>query len=370
MKAQPKRTTTQQGLGKVTAESPRDPAHDHEGSDGAAARPRVRTRDSLAPPPISAPPPGGAGSSGASAPRHTREIESGRPAARRTRDIESVPPTTPSRPSDAPIGGSGPVAVDPRVALGRESAPPKSLPLERVEPLDRAERTASARMPIDVTHVDTERLPRAPSTRVGAPRPAPVEARRGRSASSAPADRSAEEKNDDPRTARDRFAVAEPRTGTRRVADSAPGGSRTVDGRPVGGAAPGRAASNPPRRTSVKPPSNRPRRTSTRPPAPREKPTLARSTRPSIREDHVGPVAQRGPIVAAGSSSSAPSVPRLLLSKEEIAAAPIDHRAGFLLAHIDGVTSVQGLVDIAGMAEKEVHEILDRLRRLGIVGLR
>jgi hypothetical protein len=63
-------------------------------------------------------------------------------------------------------------------------------------------------------------------------------------------------------------------------------------------------------------------------------------------------------------------VPRLLRSREEIAAAPIDHRAGFLLAHIDGGTTIQGLVDIAGMTEAEVHEILDRLRRLGIVAIR
>ena len=47
-------------------------------------------------------------------------------------------------------------------------------------------------------------------------------------------------------------------------------------------------------------------------------------------------------------------VPKLLKTKAEIAAAPIDHRAGFLLAHIDGVTSVAGLVDICGMPEEEV----------------
>jgi hypothetical protein len=73
---------------------------------------------------------------------------------------------------------------------------------------------------------------------------------------------------------------------------------------------------------------------------------------------------------AGAGGSSSRSVPRLLKSKAEIAAAPIDHRAGFLLAHIDGTTSVQGLVDIAGMAENEVHEILERLRRLGIVAIR
>jgi hypothetical protein len=63
-------------------------------------------------------------------------------------------------------------------------------------------------------------------------------------------------------------------------------------------------------------------------------------------------------------------IPRTVRTKAEIAAAPIDHRAGFLLAHVDGVTSVQGLVDIAAMPENEVHAILERLLRLGIVALR
>jgi hypothetical protein len=49
---------------------------------------------------------------------------------------------------------------------------------------------------------------------------------------------------------------------------------------------------------------------------------------------------------------------------------PPPSTTGFLLAHIDGVTSVQGLVDIAAMPENEVHAILERLLRLGIVALR
>ena len=90
----------------------------------------------------------------------------------------------------------------------------------------------------------------------------------------------------------------------------------------------------------------------------------ARSKRPSIREDHVGTVK---PGSASGASAR---VPKVLKSKAEIAEAPIDHRAGFLLAHIDGTITVQALVDIAGMPEEDVHEILERLRRLGIIALR
>jgi hypothetical protein len=83
----------------------------------------------------------------------------------------------------------------------------------------------------------------------------------------------------------------------------------------------------------------------------------------SIREDNLGSFVHRAP-------DASRVVPKLVKTRAEIAAAPIDHRAGFLIAHIDGVTTVQGLVDIAGMPEEEVQEILERLRRLGIVALR
>jgi hypothetical protein len=92
-----------------------------------------------------------------------------------------------------------------------------------------------------------------------------------------------------------------------------------------------------------------------------------KSARVSIREDDVGAAVKSG---ADAVGVAGRQVPKIVRTKDEIAAAPIDHRAGFLLAHIDGVTDVQGLVDIAGMPETEVHEILDRLRRLGIVNIR
>lgn len=138
----------------------------------------------------------------------------------------------------------------------------------------------------------------------------------------------------DARSSASRFDAEEHRTGPRPIEPRRPSrlppadvkpGSRTVDGRPI----------------SSRPAKNRPV-----------------SARPSAAA-----------ATGAGGPSSR-SVPRLLKSKDEIAAAPIDHRAGFLLAHIDGTTTVQGLVDIAGMAENEVHEILERLRRLGIVAVR
>ena len=118
-----------------------------------------------------------------------------------------------------------------------------------------------------------------------------------------------------------------------------------------------------PKQRAIKPDSAPPPRTDTR------RRTLAES-RPGIAVDRV---AIESAVKAGGPDTVrlAPrSVPRLVLTKSEIAVAPIDHRAGFLLAYIDGSTTVQGLVDIEVMPEREVHEILDRLRRLGIVAIR
>ena len=91
------------------------------------------------------------------------------------------------------------------------------------------------------------------------------------------------------------------------------------------------------------------------------------SDRRAITIEHVGPVLGRA---SNAEMLTGRAIPRIVKSKAEIAAAPIDNRAGFLLAYIDGSTTVQGLVDIDVMAETEVHEIVHRLRLLGIVAIR
>lgn len=95
----------------------------------------------------------------------------------------------------------------------------------------------------------------------------------------------------------------------------------------------------------------------------------ARTGRPPLRVDDVGDAA-----VALGAKhgrekrASAPA-PKLLKSRRELEAAPIDHRDAFILSFVDGHTSVDGIVDMAGMADLDVHGILDRLARLGILQL-
>ena len=63
------------------------------------------------------------------------------------------------------------------------------------------------------------------------------------------------------------------------------------------------------------------------------------------------------------------AAPRLLKTRAELAAAPIDHRDAFVLSLLDGKTSVQGVVDLAAMPDGEVLGILERLAKLGIVHL-
>jgi hypothetical protein len=404
MKPSEKRTSTVLGLGKVSGEPRHTTKRERVEQDGAPS----------SVPPISAPPPSGSPSSGAPPGRHTRALESNRP--RNTRSIESNPPRehgskddveiTPvgarqARESAQPGVGSDRADRADRIdRIDRKPSPPpdvvrsESKPgqqrIERVEMDDDEPAVSSvrgmpsSRTPIEVTQVDTKPTSRSGPHSKASDARFPAEQPTGRRPI---AGRGTGDEREEPRTATS--------------AQTKPSGSLTVDGRPIGKRADGgRADSSRPtssrpgggRAESARPASGRPlsgppetgRSASARPttgrpttgrpaaqpegvrPPPRGTPTgPARSARVSIREDNVG-AAVNAHAVGAGSRA----VPKLLKTKAEIAAAPIDHRAGFLLAHVDGVTTVAGLVDICGMSEDQVDEILDRLRRLGIVAVR
>ena len=55
------------------------------------------------------------------------------------------------------------------------------------------------------------------------------------------------------------------------------------------------------------------------------------------------------------------SIPRVLVSPSEIAKLPIDHRGGFLLTHIDGMHTLEEILDICAMPAAEALEILRNL---------
>lgn len=61
--------------------------------------------------------------------------------------------------------------------------------------------------------------------------------------------------------------------------------------------------------------------------------------------------------------------PRVVADAKTIAAAPIDHRAAFLLSFIDGKTIVRDLLDVSAMDRAEIDAVLSRLRELGIIAI-
>jgi hypothetical protein len=63
-------------------------------------------------------------------------------------------------------------------------------------------------------------------------------------------------------------------------------------------------------------------------------------------------------------------VPVITIPFDELPSLSLDNRMGFLVALIDGSSSIQTLLDIAGMPPREVLHALVTLRDLGIVKLR
>ncbi len=61
-------------------------------------------------------------------------------------------------------------------------------------------------------------------------------------------------------------------------------------------------------------------------------------------------------------------VPKLKLRPQEIIWQSLDHRAGFVLAQVDGMTCYEDIIEIAGMSEIEATRILARLVEHGVIG--
>ena len=62
-------------------------------------------------------------------------------------------------------------------------------------------------------------------------------------------------------------------------------------------------------------------------------------------------------------------VPRVMLASHEIAAMTFDHRTGFLLSRVDGMMTVEELLDVSPMGSFETFRILSALLRAGIVSM-
>jgi hypothetical protein len=79
--------------------------------------------------------------------------------------------------------------------------------------------------------------------------------------------------------------------------------------------------------------------------------------------------AQAAAFYARRAASQPPtrSVPHIAKTAQEIAALPLDHHAGFLLAHVDGLTSVDEILDLCAMPEEEAITLLQELLVLGVI---
>lgn len=83
----------------------------------------------------------------------------------------------------------------------------------------------------------------------------------------------------------------------------------------------------------------------------------------------VGAIGQSAPPCAAPhlSLTQRHSIPRSLKSMAEIAKLPIDHRAGFLLAHVDGMQTLEEILDVCAMPATEALALIENLTQMGVI---
>ncbi|MCC6648879.1 MAG: hypothetical protein IT374_25350 [Polyangiaceae bacterium] len=63
------------------------------------------------------------------------------------------------------------------------------------------------------------------------------------------------------------------------------------------------------------------------------------------------------------------AVPRVSMARALISSLPLDHRAGFVLSLVDSASTVDEILDLAGMPPTEAREILIHLARRGVIDL-
>ncbi len=61
------------------------------------------------------------------------------------------------------------------------------------------------------------------------------------------------------------------------------------------------------------------------------------------------------------------SIPRRLTALADMSKLKIDHRAGFLLAHIDGMQTLEELLDVCAMPAEEALALIANLKVLGVI---
>lgn len=85
----------------------------------------------------------------------------------------------------------------------------------------------------------------------------------------------------------------------------------------------------------------------------------ARASRPTAP-----PPAQEPPLLTL---TERHSIPRVLKSLAEVSKLKIDHRAGFLLAHMDGMQTLEELLDVCAMPAAEALALVANLKDMGVI---
>jgi hypothetical protein len=63
-------------------------------------------------------------------------------------------------------------------------------------------------------------------------------------------------------------------------------------------------------------------------------------------------------------------VPMVMVAREQLRWLSIDHRAGFLLSHVDGVSSLEMILDVSGMPLLDALKILAELQQQRVISFR
>lgn len=63
------------------------------------------------------------------------------------------------------------------------------------------------------------------------------------------------------------------------------------------------------------------------------------------------------------------SVPVLAKAQDEILKMPLDHHAGFFLAHVDGASTLETILDLVPLPETDVLALVESLVALGVIEL-
>jgi hypothetical protein len=99
-------------------------------------------------------------------------------------------------------------------------------------------------------------------------------------------------------------------------------------------------------------------------------PELGAEERPS----HVDVKEAEAPITRRDSPGATANylrrVPVLLVATAELPLLPLDHREGFLVAHIDGTSTLETLLDVCAMPATEALKVIETLISCGVVTLR